>query len=237
MFRPTPPKPRTEYTLPELVRLPRLSRSRQLARRFFNWIIRLIVRLFANVQVTGIENIPPGGPVLVVSNHLGDADTFIGIAISPVQTEIVAKIELHEIPMLGTLMNAYGVIWIHRGQADRRAIRVILEALAEGRMVALAPEGRESVTGQLEEGTEGAAYLAIKAEVPILPVTITGTRNAEVYANLKRLRRSRITVTVGPTFRLPREDDWHESVQQGTTIIMETLAGQLPIEYQGVYKV
>jgi 1-acyl-sn-glycerol-3-phosphate acyltransferase len=237
MTHPSLPKPRTEYSLPELVSLPRLTRGRRLARRFFNWMIRLIVWLFADIRVSGIENVPARGPVLVVSNHLGDADTFIGLALSPLQAEVVAKIELHEIPVLGALMNVYGVIWIHRGQADRKAIRAIQEALAEGRMVALAPEGRESVTGELEEGTEGAAYLAVKADVPILPVTFTGTRNSQVYANLKRLRRSRITMTVGQTFRLPREDDWHESVRQGTQIIMETLAGQLPNEYQGVYKV
>lgn len=231
-----PPKPHTEYTLPDLVSLPRLTRGRRVARRFLNWLVRLVVWLFADVRITGLENIPAKGPLLVVSNHLGDADTFIGMALSPVQVEIVAKIELHEIPLLGALMNAYGVIWIHRGQADRRAIRVIQDALAEGRIVALAPEGRESVTGELEEGTEGAAYLAIKANVPILPITFTGTRNAEVYSNLKRLHRSRVSATIGPVFQLPRDDNWRQSIKQGTQIIMNTLARQLPNEFQGVYK-
>lgn len=237
MSLPTPPKPRTGYSIPGMVQLPRLTFGRRLVRKFSNWIVRLIVWLFADVRVAGIENIPAKGPLLVVSNHLGDADTFIGLAVSPVQAEIVAKIDLHEIPVLGWLMNIYGVIWIHRGQADRRAIRVILEALAEGRLVGMAPEGRESVTGELEEGTEGAAYLAVKANVPILPITFTGTRNAQVYANLKRLRRSHISVTIGQPFRLPIEEDWRVSVHQGTQIIMQTLAGQLPNDYQGVYKV
>ena len=92
------------------------------------------------------------------------------------------------------------------------------------------------MTGELEEGTEGAAYLAVKANVPILPVTFTGTRNQQVYTNLKRLRRTRINVTIGPIFQLPVEDDWRKSVHQGTEIIMQTLARQLPNEYQGVYK-
>jgi 1-acyl-sn-glycerol-3-phosphate acyltransferase len=236
MTHPRVPKPRAEISHPELVRLPRLSSGRCLARKILIFLTRVVVWLFVDLKITGRENIPDQGPLLIVSNHLGDADAFIGLGVPRVSVEIVAKIELYAIPILGALMSAYGVIWIHRGQADRRAIRVILEALAEGRVVALAPEGRESVTGGLEEGTEGAAYLAVKANVPILPVTFTGTRNEQIYTNLKRMRRSHVNITIGPVFHLPREDDWRAAVHAGTTMIMQTLARQLPIDYQGVYK-
>jgi 1-acyl-sn-glycerol-3-phosphate acyltransferase len=214
-----------------------MNASRRLMRKMLSWLSRVLVRLFTDVTVTGRDNIPARGPLLVVSNHLGDADGIIGLGLTPVPVEIVAKIELHSLPIFGALLQAYGVIWIHRGQADRRAIRVVLEALAEGRIVAVAPEGRESLTGGLEEGTAGAAYLAYRAKAPILPVTFTGTRNTEVYANLKRLRRTRITVTIGPVFTLQDKEDWHTSVEHGTQLIMQTLASQLPLEYQGVFKI
>jgi 1-acyl-sn-glycerol-3-phosphate acyltransferase len=145
--------------------------------------------------------------------------------------------ELYDIPILGSLVQAYGVIWVHRGLPDRRAIQAALAGLREGRLVGVAPEGRESLTGGLEEGTGGAAYIALKAGVPIVPVTFIGTENYRIYSNLKRLRRTQVSMTVGPMFTLEQLPDKRESVRVGTRLIMERLAMQLPPEHQGVYQV
>jgi 1-acyl-sn-glycerol-3-phosphate acyltransferase len=172
---------------------------------------------------------------LVVSNHLGDADFVVGTALPPVVTETLAKAELYDYPVLGKVLDAYGVIWVHRGQPDRKALRAALDGLRQGKLVSIAPEGRESVTGALEEGTQGAAYLALKAGVPLLPVTFTGTENARIYGNLKRLRRTDVTMTVGPLFRLDDLPDHKQAIEQGTQKIMYVLAAQLPPEYRGMY--
>ena len=153
------------------------------------------------------------------------------------------------------------MIWVHRGQPDRRAVRAALDGLAENRMVALAPEGHESQSGGLEEGTQGAAYLALKSDAPVIPVTFTGTENKRIYPNMKRLRRTPVTVTIGPPFRLSQliEQQTAEAgtaaletaaletaaqkttvhktaIEQGTRIIMQTLAQQLPANYRGIYR-
>lgn len=203
------------------------------------WLIqglaRFLVAVLTKVEVSGLENLPRQGPVLVVANHLGDADVVVGLAYVPVEFDAVAKVELYDFPVLGFLMDAFGVIWIHRGQPDRQALRCVLEGLQEGRVIYIAPEGRESVTGSLEEGTQGAAYLALKAGVPLVPMTFTGTENSRVFTNLKRLRRTKIGLTVGPPFELEVLPDWRKSVQEGTLTIMKKLAAQLPPEYRGVY--
>jgi len=231
----TEPKPRNYVIRPEITRLPR----RTVWRRWFRWLVvgvlRLIGWLLTQTQTQGLENIPLKGPVLVVSNHLGDADLVLGMAISPRVVETLAKAELYDYPILGKLLDAYGVIWVHRGQPDRRALRAAMEALHEGRMVAIAPEGRESVTGALEEGTGGAAFLAVKSGVPILPVTFTGSENSRVYRNLKRLHRTVITITIGPAFHLDGMPDRREAIEAGTRKIMHILASQLPPDYRGVY--
>jgi 1-acyl-sn-glycerol-3-phosphate acyltransferase len=158
------------------------------------------------------------------------------LAYLPFQGEAIAKAELHKIPLLGWAMDAYGVIWVHRGQPDRRALRVALQALKEGRIVGIAPEGRESLTGALEAGTGGAAYIAVKASVPLLPITFTGTENKRVYRNMIRFRRTEITMRIGELFMLEDFGNWKEDVGRGTEKIMYTLAQQLPFEYRGPYQ-
>jgi 1-acyl-sn-glycerol-3-phosphate acyltransferase len=232
----TPPKPVAEIIRPEITRLPELTRGRRLFRRLFRGFVRLVVRLLASVRVEGLENVRTQGPLLIVSNHLGDADWLVGLAFAPWDVDTFVKAELYDYPIVGRLLEAYGVIWIHRGQADRRAIRSALEALDRGRILAIAPEGRESVTGALEEGTGGAAYLALKSGAPVQPVTFTGTENRVIFANLKRLRRSRVTLTIGPAFQLERGDNLRAAIPGATERIMRTLARQLPPEYRGVYR-
>jgi 1-acyl-sn-glycerol-3-phosphate acyltransferase len=194
-----------------------------------------MVFLFTRCQITGVENLPAEGPALIVTNHLGDADLIVGFAFTPTIVEPFVKIELVEIPIVGSFLDAYGVIWVHRGQPDRKALRTVREAMQGKRIVGIAPEGRESLTGSLEEGTDGAAYIALSNDVPIIPITFTGTENKRLFNNMKRLRKTDVTVTIGPSFRLERYEDRRLSLKNGTQQIMKTLAKQLPDEYRGYY--
>lgn len=230
------PKPQTVDYYPELTRLPELTRSRRIFRTGFQKFIRFLAGILFKMHVTGAENIPESGPLLIVSNHLGDADLVMGLVVSKKPFDVVAKIELSEIPVVGWLLEQYGVIWIHRGRPDRKALREILNGLNDNRMVAIAPEGRESLTGALEKGTSGAAYIALKAGAPYLPVGFTGTENARVYGNLKRFRRTEITVTVGTTCTIDIHEDRKLAIDAGTDQIMASIAKLLPEEYRGVYK-
>jgi len=237
------PKPVSEVWHPDLTRLPVLTRGRRLFRRFFQLFCRVVIFVCTKTTILGLENYPPRGPALVVMNHLGDPDTVLVMAALPDFPEIIGKIESRDIPVLGLVADMLGVIWIHRGQPDRRAISAALEAFRQGRRMIIAPEGRESVSGALEVGTDGAAFLALKAGVPVVPVTITGSEFRLIEKALKRLRRAPVTLRVGKPFVLPqpalnrvegpaRDRDASE---EGTRLIMEALACQLPPAYRGVY--
>ena len=103
-------------------------------------------------------------------------------------------------------------------------------------MVTIAPEGRQSVIGGLEEGTEGAAFLALRTGVPIVPVAMTGTENQSVYGYLKRWQRAPVTLAVGKPFFLPEYPDRQQAIREGTQLIMKTLASLLPESYRGKYR-
>jgi len=231
----SPPKPVTEFWRPEWVGLPRLTPARRIFRHFAQSMLWLIALFTMKATVKGMENYPKKGPAMVIINHLGDADAVLLGACIPYPIDPLAKIELHDHPVVGGIFRAFGVIWIHRGRPDRKALHAALEGLAEGRIIAMAPEGRESVTGALEDGNGGAAFIALKAGVPIVPIVMTGTENERIYGNMKKFRRTPVTFTVGKPFVLQESPNRRARLQDGTRQIMETLASMLPESYRGNY--
>ena len=234
-----PPKPVAEVWRPDLVALPQLTFGRQLFRFFFRKFVRLVVLVTLRARISGLENFPRRGPAIIVFNHLGDADAvllFAALPFSPI--EGLGKIELYDHWLVGPVFRAYGIIWVHRGQPDRKAIRAALHGLAEGRMLTLAPEGRQSVTGTLEEGEDGAAFLSMKSGAPIVPVALTGLENQNIYGHLKRWKRAPVSLSVGQPFFIQEhpQGDRQKMMREGTHQIMESLARLLPESYRGFYK-
>ena len=234
----SPPKPITDVWRPDLVALPKLTFSRRVFRVFLRGVTKLLTFLLLRAEVSGLENFPRHGPAIIVFNHLGDTDAVLMMGTLPNKSpaEGIGKIELNEHWLVGPVFRAHGIIWVHRGQPDRKALRAALEGLAEGRLIALAPEGRQSVMGGLEEGNAGAAFLALKSGAPIVPIAMTGTENENIYNHLKRWKRAPVTLKVGKPFLLPVHADRQKTLQEGTRLIMETLANLLPGSYRGKYK-
>jgi 1-acyl-sn-glycerol-3-phosphate acyltransferase len=228
------PKPVAEIWRPDLVALPRLTVPRRVFRATLHIAARLTVRFVTRATFTGLENLPIRGPALLVFNHLGDADAPVILAALRSPAEAIGKIELHNDGWVGMVGRAYGVIWVHRGSPDRKAIRAALDGLNEGRIIAMAPEARESLTGVLEEGTEGAAFLAVRSGAPIVPIALTGTENKFIFGR-KWFQRAPITVTVGKPFRIQEQAERAEMIRAGTRQIMEAIARLLPKEYRGKY--
>ena len=240
-----PPKPVTEVWRPDLVALAKLTPGRRLFRSFAHGLTKLMTSLLLRAEARGLENFPRRGPAVVVFNHLGDADAVLMMAKLPYESPVegIGKIELNEHWLVGPVFRAYGIIWVHRGQPDRKALRSALDALAQGRMVALAPEGRQSVIGGLEEGNPGAAFLALKSGAPVVPVGLTGTENSNVFGHIKRWKRAPVSITVGKPFFIQAPTGSEESgtksqraMRDATRQIMESIARLLPEAYRGSFK-
>ena len=199
-------------------------------------VVRGLLRVLTRYEVEGQQNLPSGGPLLLVFNHLAWWDAPVAMATLPWRMRAMALKDLQRVPVTGLLLSLTDPIWVDRGRYDREALREALATLERGEVLGIAPEGRMSITGALERGKTGPVFIARKADVPILPVGLTGTETA--LTEWRRLRRPHIRVIIGPVFRLPEAGDYvprKEGRQADADFIMQRLAELLPPEYHGVY--
>jgi 1-acyl-sn-glycerol-3-phosphate acyltransferase len=129
------------------------------------------------VYVRGLENIDPKTPYIYMSNHLGSFDIFALLAYLPVQFRWLAKVELFRIPILGWAMSTAGYISLDRSERKKayKSMEVAAQKIKEGTSVIIFPEGSRSLDGNFQPFMKGGFSLAIKAGVPIVPITIDGT--------------------------------------------------------------
>jgi 1-acyl-sn-glycerol-3-phosphate acyltransferase len=210
-----------------------------LVRAFMKGSFRVLFGLLTRTDVRGREYLPASGPVILAGNHLGPIDPVLAGIHMPWPVEPMALIDLFRVPGTGTLLRWYGVIPVNRDAHDGGAMRLALDALAQGRVVGILPEGRMSRSGALERARTGVAYLALTSGVPVVPAAVTGTERA--LTDLRRGRRPRLTLAIGPPLRFAPETlagpGKHARLREVTDEIMYRVAELLPPEYRGVYGV
>jgi len=200
-------------------------------------VLRFIAFLVARVEIRGLENVPPQGPYLIVTNHMSKADPpLLYVVFPPMRLRFFAGEKWEGHFLFGPIMRWVGAIYINRGEVDRRALREAIDALNNGSIFGLAPEGTRSRIGKLIPGKDGAAYLASRVDVPIIPVGLT---NTDILGeNMKRLRRTPLEATIGRPFRLPLNGRRVRSGELSamTHLIMVQIAALLPERYHGHYQ-
>lgn len=141
-------------------------------------VIFKLCTLHKPTKVYGQENIPEGGAVLC-ANHVHNSDPFY-ITYSFQRSDhlwIMAKEELKHWPVVGPLLDWLGfLIWVKRGKSDVGAVKAALKALKGGEKLLIFPEGTRN--DELGEGKTGAAMMAIRTGVPIVPIHISPSRKA-----------------------------------------------------------
>ena len=204
-----------------------------------SWLTRFAMLFLGPLRYEGLDNVPRTGAFILVSNHISLLDPLIiGSTAGQLAGRLVhfmAKQELRSWPLIGWLATQAGVYFVRRGEGDRAAQRLSLELLAEGEPIAVFPEGTRSRTGVLGEPRDGAALLAMRTGVPLLPVSITGSNR--LFRKGARLpRRSRVTVRIGEPFRLTRQASGRidrTELAAGTDRIMRSIAALLPPAQRG----
>jgi 1-acyl-sn-glycerol-3-phosphate acyltransferase len=203
-------------------------------------IIGFVSRLLWGARIEGVEHLPRSGPFILVANHCSNLDPLMmgwasGHQIGRV-VHFMAKIEMRRWPIIGWLATQSGVYFVRRGERDRAAQQFSLDALADGRPIAMFPEGTRSRTGHLREGKPGAALLAMRSGAPIIPAGVSGTHR--IFPGRSRWPRpTRVRIGIGEPFTLPHQQSGRldrEALAAGTERIMSAIEALLPEDQRRV---
>ncbi|UCF09859.1 MAG: 1-acyl-sn-glycerol-3-phosphate acyltransferase [Candidatus Bipolaricaulota bacterium] len=195
-----------------------------------------VVRLLCRVDAEQIDRVPMRGPLILITNHVNMLEIpVLQSRLRPRPITGVAKAEAWNNRVVGWLLDQWGAIPVRRGESDMGALRRSLDALRQGHILAIAPEGTRSRHGRLQQGRPGVVTIALRSGAPILPLAFHG--GEKLRENLKRLRRTPFHIAVGEPFRIdPGSQRVDREIRRRiTNEIMYRLAALLPPAYRGVY--
>ena len=205
--------------------------------------LRALMRTMVNVylvglfEITGLENVPRTGPLLICPNHSGTLDPPMVPAFVPRSDSWnMAKSEYFRGWAHRFIFTAYHAFPVVRHTADRAALKRSFDLLKDGQALVIYPEGTRVESGVLAKPEPGAGFIAQKAGCRVLPVGLTGTREC-LPKGAHWPRRVRVTITFGKPFYVlqKRADGTKVSHDEASDAIMLAIAELLPPEQRGVF--
>jgi 1-acyl-sn-glycerol-3-phosphate acyltransferase len=185
--------------------------------------IPTLYRALGGWKVYGRENVPLTGGALIASNHVSFLDPPTLGAGLPRRTYYFAKKELFEIPIFGSIIRKCYAFPVEREVGDREAVRNAIKLVQDGELLIIFPEGGRSPDGTLKEGGVGAALIASRGGVPIVPSAVRGT-NIAMPLHAKRLHRAKLSVAFGEPIVPPGERMTKVELQAMTDELMTRIA-------------
>ena len=172
---------------------------------FIAGLCRFVAQSIARVKVSGLEDLPQDGPLILAANHMSNADPpFIGGWLGPAlgrRPTFLAKESLFH-GLLGFWIRSLGAQPVKAGGSDIGAYRAAKAVLDEGGVVAILPEGTRSFDGVMGEPKPGVSLLATRTGTPVIPIGISGTDDLIAREQMLPNIGSRITMRVGRPFTL-----------------------------------
>ena len=164
-------------------------------RAFSRIALRAVFRLLARVEVTGEENLPAAGPLLVAGNHASFLDVLLMIAFGPKRLELIGTGDIPMDPSYAWIAGLYGFIPVKRGSIDSRSIRMSIGVLGQGGFLGIFPQGgiwdRRRTRAQ-----KGVAWISAASGAPVLPMGFGRAKGA--FGAIFSFRFPRLTVGIGP---------------------------------------
>lgn len=207
-------------------------------RSIMRTVVRLVSRTLTRTTVIGAENVPLGTPYLAAMNHISIFDPPYAICLWPETLEVIGASDIWHKPGQNLVAQWYGTIKVHRGEYDRELIDTVLKVLRSGRPLLIAPEGGRSHVPGLRRAKPGVGFLIDAAQVPVVPMGLTGTTEDMISLGL-RGKRPPVTIRIGRPMAFPPIEsqgaERRAARQRNADLVMAHIAGLLPESYRGVY--
>ena len=172
------------------IRYPR----RVILRFFLRLFGRFLMFVFARPVVTGTENLPKNGPLILVGNHVAIMEVLMmGLYVSwPL--EVIGTGDIPIDPRFAWVADLWGYLPVNRGSVDRNELKMPLDILAQNGVVGIFPEGG-IWSNTMKQARTGVAWLSYRANAPIIPIGFGGTRGA--LAEMLAFKRPRLVMNIG----------------------------------------
>lgn len=205
-----------------------------LRRKVIRGFTRPIMDMLFRVRVYGREHFPRSGPLLVVSNHFHWAEPPLLALHSPWDIEFLGARAAMMHRWVGWFIRLYRAIPVEKMGINVEAIREAIDLLRAGKIVGVFPEGRTHLN-HLSSAWPGAAFLALRAGVPVLPVGIVGTFDAP--QRWRAFQRAPVEIHIGEVFGPlePPFADRKASQEWASREIMSRIASLLPERMRGAF--
>ena len=193
------------------------------------WFVRAVVagfcRVFWRLTIDGRENLPERGSFIVAPVHRSNIDFAVVAAITKRRMRYMAKDSLWKYE-LGRIWEALGAFPVHRGSADREALRRCIEVIESGEPLVLFPEGTRQFGPEVQPLFDGAAYVAARTGVPVIPVGIGGSEKAMPKGS-KMLRPVKVHVVIGKPLEPPVAEERGRVARRGVREMTATLKAEM----------
>ena len=204
--------------------------------RIIRFLIEVFCRIYFRLRVFGSDNIPKTGAFILAPIHRSNVDTPIVSVVTKRRLRFMGKDSLWKIKPIGVILSALGGFPVTRGSADLEALKRCLAVLKLGEPLVMFPEGTRQSGPKIHPLFDGAAYLAIKADVPIVPVGFGGTEGVMPKGSKMVLPR-RCSVVVGKPIYPPKSETGRLPRTATTDLTAELIAALQVVFDQAKQKV
>lgn len=210
----------------------RLIGQSPISKIFYTVIRALVVGLsvaYTRTKVVGKHNVPQSGAYLLAPIHRSNIDTPLAAAVTRRRLRFMGKDSIWKVKPIGWVISALGAFPVTRGTADREALKRCIAVLEGGEPLVLFPEGTRQSGPVVQPLFDGAAYVAVKAGVPIIPVGIGGSEGVMPKGS-KMIYPRKCVLVVGEPIVAPRD----ESGKVPRSAVKE-VTEQLTVELQRLF--